>query len=121
MTPDHTEISQFFDEIIHILIKITPMHADVQDHVAKLRTSIDQHKVLGDKYAEALDQLTDTDLEKMVRFVERPGGHHHIAELEKLEKNFGIEAAGRQFLKHFYDHNKNQLIHAEKLQHVARH
>jgi len=44
---DHAEISRFFDEISHILIKITPLHADVQDHVAKLRTSIDQHKILG--------------------------------------------------------------------------
>ena len=97
------------------------MHADVLDHVAKLRTSIDQHKVLGDKYAEALDQLTDTDLEKMVRFVEKPGNRHHIAALEKLEKDYGIEAAGREFLRHFYDHNKNQLIHAEKLKHIANH
>jgi len=53
--------------------------------------------------------------------VEKPKNHHHISEIEKLEKEFGAEKAGRLFLKHFYDHNKSHLLHAKKLQHVARH
>jgi len=121
MTPDHAEITQFFDEIIHILIKIKPQHADINEHLDALTKSIDKHASLGDKYAEALYQLNKTDLEVMLRFVEKPHGRHHIAEMEKMMKELGAEAAGRLFLKHFYDHNKNHLIHAEKLKHIARH
>jgi len=121
MTTDHAEISQFFDEIIHILITITPEHADILDHIAMMRTTIDQHKVLGDKYAEALDELDDTMLEKLLRFVERGRGRHHLAAIEQEKKEYGAEAAGRMLLKHFYNHNSSQLVHAKKLQRVARH
>ena len=115
---DHKEINQFFEEILHTLITIVPEHADVVKHVAALRSSIDNHAALDDKYAKELQPLTDTDLEMLVRFVERPHGRHHIAEVEKIWKKYSAEIAGRQLLKHFYDHNKNHLDHAEKLKHL---
>ncbi|MFH1450552.1 MAG: hypothetical protein ABIF92_01050 [archaeon] len=118
---DHAEINQFFEEIIHILLEVRPQHADITEHVDALMNSIIRHAGLGDKYAEALYQLTKTDIEAMLRFVERPHGRHHLAEIEKMKKDLGAEAAGRLFLKHFYDHNKNHLIHAEKLKHISKH
>ena len=114
---DHIEINQFFEEILHVLVRVVPQHADVVQHVAGVRTAVDRHKAV-DKYAEALDQLTDTDIEELVRFVERPGNRHHIAETEKIWDAYGAEQAGRILLKHFYEHNKNHLIHAEKLKHL---
>jgi len=116
--PDHTEINQFFEEILTTLFKIVPEHADVKFHVIALRASIENHAKLDDKYALELQPLTNTDLEKLVRFVERPGGRHHIGEVKKIWDQYGAEAAGRQLLKHFYEHNNTQLEHSEKLKHL---
>jgi hypothetical protein len=113
---DHEEINQFFEEILNILIKITPQHADIENHVEELRKVIDAHKVV-DKYAKELSGLNDNELEMIIRFVEKPHGRHHIAEVEKLWKEFGAETAGRLLIKHFYDHNKNHMVNADKLKH----
>lgn len=118
---DHAEISKFFDEIIHILIEVRPENADIEGHLDKLIKAINEHAALGDKYAEALFQLNKQDLICLIRFMESPDRRHHIAEIEKLLKDFGPETAGRAFLKHFYDHNKNHLAHAEDLGKVSKH
>ncbi len=115
---NHEEINNFFEEILSTLIRVIPKHADVKKHVSELRKSIEKHAEKNDKYALELKPLTDTDLEELVRFVEKPGNRHHIAEIEKLWKEYGAEQAGRLLLKHFYEHNKNHLVHAEKLKHL---
>ena len=113
---NHEEINQFFEEVLHILIRVVPQHADIESHVRELRTVIDNHKGQ-DKYAKELSGLNDNELEMLIRFVERPHGRHHIAEVEKLWKEYGAETAGRLLIKHFYDHNKGHMVDADKLKH----
>ena len=111
---EHKDRKEFFEELFHILFKIVPEHADIKKHVAAVRWAINEHKE-NNRFAEALDELNDTEIEELVRFVERPGGRHHIHEVRKIWDAYGVEQAGRKLLEHFYAHNKSHLIHGRKL------
>lgn len=111
---DHEDRKEFFEEILRILFKIVPQRADIAQHVAAMRKAINEHKEKN-RFAKALAELNDTEIEELVRFVERPGGRHHIHEVRKIQEAYGTEQAGRKLLEHFYDHNKSHLIHGRKL------
>lgn len=111
---DHKDRKEFFEELFHILFKIVPQHADITKHVAAIRKALEEHKEKN-RFAAALYELNDTEIEELIRFIERPGGRHHIHEVKKLWEEYGAEQAGRKLLEHFYEHNKSHLIHGRRL------
>lgn len=111
---DHKDREEFFEELFQLLFHIVPRHADIIQHVAAIRKVIENHKEKN-RFAEALDEFNDTEIEEFIRFIERPRGRHHVHEIKKIWENYGVEQAGRILLEHFYKHNKGHLIHGRKL------
>ena len=106
----------FFKEFFAVLLKVDPMHPDIVNHVANIRRVFLKHP--HDKFVVHLSKLNDTEIEEIVRFVERPHGRHHIAELEKLLKHYPPHEVGKLFLHHFKEHEGKHLIHPEALGHI---
>jgi hypothetical protein len=111
---DHKEREEFFKKLLEILFQLVHKHADIVMHVVSIRALINDHKDKN-KFAKALAEFNDNEIEMLVRFVERPRGRHHIHEVKDLWEKYGAEQAGRQLLEHFYKHNNSQLIHGRKL------
>jgi len=105
----------FFNEFFAILLKVDPLQPDILNHISNIRQVLSKHQ--HDKFAQHLSQLNDTEIEEIVRFVERPHGRHHIAELEKMLKHYPSHEVGKLFLHHFYQHNGKHLIHPDALKH----
>lgn len=106
----------FFREFFAVLLKVDPMEPDIENHVASIRGVLRGHP--HDRFAEHLSRLNDTEIEEIVRFVERPHGRHHIAELEKMLKHFPPHEVGRLFLHHFKEHQGKHLIHPGVFKHI---
>ena len=111
---DHKDQTEFFDELLHILLNVVPNHPDIKLHVSAVICVVDKHKSKNE-FAMALSSFSSAEIEMLVRFVERPRGKHHIHEVKRLWETYGSEQAGRLLLEHFYGHNKKELIHNRKL------
>lgn len=114
---DLAEYDSFFDELLHILMNVDLKSADIEHHVDKMRALIENHKAV-DKYAEKLSHFNDTELEAMLRFVEKPKGRHHIGELRNFLKEWPAHEVGVLFLRHFYKHEGEHLPNGHYIQHV---
>lgn len=106
----------FFKEFFAVLLKVDPMKPDIVNHVANIRRVLTSHP--NDKFAQHLSLLNDTEIEEIVRFVERPHGRHHIAELGQMLKHYPPHEVGRLFLHHFKEHQGKHLIHPDALRHI---
>ena len=115
-TKDHnTEDDIFFREFFQVLLDLDPTHPDITHHVSSLRSVLNHHP--NDKFAQHINQLNDTELHEIIRFVERPHGRHHISELHKLLDTYPPHEVGKKFLHHFYEHQGKHLIHPDALKH----
>ena len=106
----------FFKEFIGILISLNPSHPDITEHVTQLENLI--QKANPTRHIKPLKPLNRTELEAILRFVQKPKGRHHIAEIEKLLKHETATQAGILFLRHFYKHEGEHLPHTEGLKHL---
>ena len=104
----NTFSKKFFD----ILMTTDSFSYDIEDHITNIRNISDEY-ITQDKDAELFNKLNDTEIKAMLRFVEKPHGRHHIAELEKMLKEYDSASVLRVFLKHFYEHEGHKLVHTD--------
>lgn len=106
----------FFRELLEVLISLSPSHPDINEHVSALERLISSAP--GTKHISPLKKLSRTELEELLRFVQKPKGRHHIAEIEKMLKERTAKESALLFLHHFYRHEGEHLPHTEGLKHI---
>ncbi|NOQ55636.1 MAG: hypothetical protein GQ477_02400 [Nanohaloarchaea archaeon] len=104
----------FSTELLKIIMTTDSFSFDIDKHIKNIRglcaTYLEQ-----DRTAKSLDKLNDTEVKAILRFVEKPHGRHHIAELEKMLKEYDSASVLKIFMKHFYEHEGHKLIHTDIL------
>ena len=106
----------FFRELLEILISLSPNHPDIREHQSALEQLI--LNAPDTKHIKPLKALNRTELEELLRFVQKPKGRHHIPEIEKLMKECTAKESALIFLRHFYKHEGEHLPHTEGLKHL---
>ncbi len=106
--------SAFASEILKIIMTTDTFTNNIDSHIRNIRDLSEMHKD-DDRDAELFAQLNDTEIKAMLRFAEKPHGRHHIAELEKMLKEYDSSSVLRIFLKHFYEHEGHKLVHTDIL------
>ncbi len=106
--------STFASEILKIVMTTDTFNNNIDNHIKNIRTLSEMHKD-DDRDAQLFKKLNDTEIKAMLRFAEKPHGRHHIAELEKMLKEYDSSSVLRIFLKHFYEHEGHKLIHTDVL------
>jgi len=106
----------FFRALLEILISFSPNHPDIREHQSALEQLIAGAPET--RHTRALKALNSTELEEMLRFVQKPKGRHHISEIEKMLKEHSAKESALIFLRHFYRHEGEHLPHTEGLKHL---
>ncbi|MEA3229689.1 MAG: hypothetical protein U9P44_02130 [archaeon] len=106
--------STFSKELLKIIMTTDSFTFSISDHIKTIRTLAEKFSK-EDKDARLFSSLNDTEIKAMLRFVEKPHGRHHIAELEKMLEKYDGSSVLRIFLKHFYEHEGHKLIHTDIL------
>ena len=107
---------EFFRSFLETLISLDPAHPDITEHVTALEQLIS--KAGPTRHTRPLKQLNRTELEAILRFVQKPNGRHHIAEIEKMLKKRSATQTALLFLRHFYKHEGEHRPHTEGLKHL---
>ncbi len=107
---------KFFKGMLEILLSLSPSHPDIKEHTSALEQLI--FSAPETKHTRALKKLNRTELEQMLRFVQKPKGRHHMAEIEKMLKKCSAKESALAFIRHFYKHEGEHLPHTEGLKHL---
>ncbi len=103
---------EFSTNFISVLTSVDPKNYDIEQHIAKIQDLIGKFKDT-DRHAHLFSYLNREEIRAMLRFVEKPHGRHHIAELEKMLHMEDSDHVLKQFMKHFYEHEGKKLAHTE--------